>query len=903
MIHQKIVTAFQDFFQARDHTLVPSSSLIPAQNDPSLLFVNAGMVQFKEIFSGQVPAPYPCAVSVQRCLRVGGKHNDLDNVGYTARHHTFFEMLGNFSFGAYGKREAIRYAWEFLTQTLKLSPDRLWVTAFEEDDETAAIWLEEIQIHPSLFTRCKARDNFWSMGDSGPCGPCTEIFYDYGPGVSGGPPGTSEADGDRYVEIWNLVFMQYERIGGKLTSLPRLCVDTGMGLERITAVMQGVVNNYDTELFQPLIQAVATLIEETGLPRAPISALRVIADHLRASAILIAEGLTPSNEGRAYVLRRLIRRAARHGFQIGFREPFLAQLTSSLPQIDSYPLLSQAGPHITQVLMQEEQQFLQTLHHGMKYFEQATAQLTSPILPGETVFKLYDTYGFPVDLTADLARERHLRIDHSGFEACMAIQKKRSQAASSFKPPLISTNPQPSTDFLGYEHLSHSASVLSLLDKAGLPVIQLQAGEKGTVLLDRTPFYAESGGQIGDQGQLIALGDVSRRDGFHGDGSYGEVPPKEVPSQEGPPQEGPLRESAHFTVTDTQKQNGAWLHAGYLTQGTLYTGTPVMAMVDQTRRLATARNHSATHLLHAALKSVLGSDLTQKGSLVAPTHLRFDFTCPNSITVDQIEIIERAVNQQILNNLPVQTQIMPLVEARKVGALALFGEKYESLVRVLQMGDDSLELCGGTHVHHTGDIGLFKITACTGIAAGIKRITAITGIDALEWLRSLEHQLTEIATLLKTDPQQITVKLHKQHDKLQQQAGLIANLKQYLRHTLIESLLLKKVQIQSISVLATEVPFIVADDMRELIDLLQSKLTVTSLVVLACQDPKGEAQISIGASVACCKSLPANVLAQALALLIGGKGGGRATFAQLRSLAPDLALAFQYVPQWVEQRL
>ncbi|MDJ0862672.1 MAG: alanine--tRNA ligase, partial [Gammaproteobacteria bacterium] len=667
--------AFLDFFQGKEHEVVPSSPLVPA-NDPTLLFTNAGMVQFKEVFLGLERRSYARAASSQRCVRAGGKHNDLENVGYTARHHTFFEMLGNFSFGDYFKRAAIEYAWEFLTEILRLPPDRLWVTVFEDDDEAADIWFNVVGVDRERFTRCGAKDNFWAMGETGPCGPCSEIFYDHGEGVAGGPPGSAEEEGDRYVEIWNLVFMQYDRqADGTMTALPKPSVDTGMGLERLAAVMQGVHSNYDIDLFRGLMLAAAELADGAD-PGG--NSLRVIADHIRSSAFLVVDGVVPSNEGRGYVLRRIIRRAIRHGHKLGLREPFFFRLVAELERQmgPAYPELTERRAMVERVLKQEEERFAETLDQGMRIFEQSVAGLESTRIPGDTVFRLYDTYGFPVDLTADVARERGFSLDMAGFEREMHAQRQRARAASQFGAEWgEALNTGCSSVFIGYQHLAGDGVVVAMY-RDGELVEALSEGDSAIVILDETPFYAESGGQVGDRGELTA-------------------------------------DTTRFEVSDTRKEGEAHAHVGVLTDGSLSVGETVHATVDAEARVATARNHSATHLLHAALRHVLGTHVTQKGSLVAPDRLRFDFSHFEPLTENQLRRIEGMVNEQILGNVGVETRLMALDDAMQSGAMALFGEKYAEQVRVLSIGDYSTELCGGTHVRHSGDIGLFKIISET----------------------------------------------------------------------------------------------------------------------------------------------------------------------------------------------
>ncbi|HEU5442706.1 MAG TPA: alanine--tRNA ligase, partial [Steroidobacteraceae bacterium] len=712
--------AFLEFFRARGHTIVPSSPLVPG-NDPTLLFTNAGMVQFKDVFLGKERRDYVRATSSQRCVRAGGKHNDLENVGYTARHHTFFEMLGNFSFGDYFKREAIRFAWDFLTGTLRLDPARLWVTVFRDDDEAADIWLKEVGVSPERFSRMGEKSNFWAMGDTGPCGPCSEIFYDHGPEIPGGPPGSPDEEGDRYVEIWNLVFMQFDRSAdGKLTPLPKPSVDTGMGLERIAAVLQGVHSNYDIDLFKSLIRAAAELAHTADLES---SSLRVIADHIRACTFLIVDGVLPSNEGRGYVLRRIIRRAVRHGYKLGIEEPFFYKLVPVLARemSSAFPELIRGRELAERVLKQEEERFAETLANGMELLESAIAgilaargarQQGGAVIPGETVFKLYDTYGFPADLTADIARERGLTIDSQGFDVAMEEQRRRSQEASKFGVDIRGgTVVDARTAFQGYEGLQSDGRVVALL-KGGSPVNELRNGEDGEVILDRTPFYAESGGQVGDTGELTGAG---------------------------------LR----FTVHDTLKRGAAHSHLGRVSEGNIRAGDRLQARVNGERRRAVALNHTATHLLHAALRAKLGQHVQQKGSLVAPDRLRFDFSHFQAVTPAELIDIERLVNEQIRRNAPAETRLMDYESAVAAGAMALFGEKYEKDVRVLRIGDFSMELCGGTHVQRAGDIGLFKILSEGGVASGVRRIEAITGEAAVEYVEQNDALLRDVAQLLR----------------------------------------------------------------------------------------------------------------------------------------------------------
>ncbi|HKK15211.1 MAG TPA: alanine--tRNA ligase, partial [Gammaproteobacteria bacterium] len=720
---------FLDFFCDRQHELVASSPLVPA-NDPTLLFTNAGMVQFKDVFLGVDKRPYKRAVTSQRCVRAGGKHNDLENVGYTARHHTFFEMLGNFSFGDYFKREAITYAWEFLTDVLNVPGERLWITVYEKDDEAADIWLNEIGVSKERFSRCGEADNFWSMGDTGPCGPCSEIFYDHGSDIPGGAPGSDGQEGDRYVEIWNLVFTQYNRDAeGKLNLIPHPSVDTGMGLERIAAVMQGVHNNYDIDLFQHLIHAV----EKLAVARSPdITSLRVIADHIRSCAFLITDGVYPANEGRGYVLRRIIRRAIRHGNKLGIHEPFFHKLVEPLDEVmgEAYPELTRARQNVVRVLKQEEERFSETLENGLKHLESVISKMQGREIPGQDVFRLYDTYGFPVDLTADIARERGLVLDMDGFNVCMAEQRRRARAASKFDIDLSSIpDGDQFSEFSGYELLEQECRIKTLYQD-GRIVAELKQGDSGGIILDTTPFYAESGGQVGDRGQLTA-------------------------------------DAIVFEVRDTQKQGNAHIHIGELLQGNLKAGDKIMARVDQQTRINTMRNHSATHLLHAALRYVLGDHVVQKGSLVAPDRLRFDFAHDNPLTEEEIKKIEWLVNHKILENVETEINVMPLDEALQSGAMSLFGEKYADTVRVLKIGGNfSRELCGGTHVARTGDIGLMKIISESGIASGIRRIEAVTGEVALEWVDQNRQTIERLSALLKAEPANIENRLASQLERM-----------------------------------------------------------------------------------------------------------------------------------------
>lgn len=862
----KLRQSFLDFFAEQGHTIVPSSSLVPA-NDPTLLFTNAGMVQFKDVFLGLDKRPYTKAVSVQRCVRAGGKHNDLENVGYTARHHTFFEMLGNFSFGDYFKREAIQYSWNYITDVLKIPKEKLWVTVFEEDDEAADIWLNDIKVSKDRFSRCGAKDNFWSMGDTGPCGPCTEIFYDHGPEIPGGPPGSIDSDGDRYIEIWNLVFMQFNRApNGDLSPLPKPSVDTGMGFERLVAVMQGVHNNYDTDLFVPLIKAIIALLPKQKTEN--VTSLQVIADHIRSSSFLITDGVIPSNEGRGYVLRRIIRRAIRHGYQLGLQNPFFYKLVKTLVEImgKAYPELAKAQPHIERVLQQEEEQFSRTLEQGMKILEQDLQKLSGKVISGSTVFKLYDTYGFPVDLTADIARERDLVIDHLGFEMEMAKQKRQSQEASKFsieyrgQLPLEST-----TDFTGYEFLEHTAAITDLLKADGQPVEELMPGDSGIVVLDRTPFYAEGGGQIGDQGIL------------------------EFPE-------------GSFKVMDTRRQGQTYLHYGQVKSGTLKKLMPVHAKVNKVKRQATRLNHSATHLLHAALRRVLGDHVTQKGSLVAPDRLRFDFSHYEALTHDQIKTIEHLVNQEIRANHLATTEIMTPDQAIKTGAMALFGEKYGEEVRVLHMGDFSVEVCGGTHVQSTGDIGLFKIILETGIAAGVRRIEAVTGEYALDWIDKISGQLQQIAELTKSDLDNALDKIKLILDRNRTFEKQISELKSELTSSKSGDLIKLARTIRDIKVLALELRNVDAKTLREMVDQLKQKME-SGVIVLA-SVTEGRVNLIVGVTKNCIAKVDAQELMNFIADQIGAKGGGRPDLAQAGGEKPEqLARALNSVYSWIDERL
>lgn len=843
--------SFLDYFAAQQHEVVPSSSLVP-NNDPTLLFANAGMVQFKEAFLGKETRPYKRATSSQRCVRAGGKHNDLERVGYTARHHTFFEMLGNFSFGDYFKREAIKFAWEFLVNQLHLPPEKLWVTVYEDDKEAENIWLNEMKIDPKRFSRCGEHDNFWAMGPTGPCGPCTEIFYDHGEKIAGGPPGSPEADGDRYIEIWNIVFMQYDRaLDGTLTPLPKPSVDTGMGLERIAAVMQGVHNNYDTDLFQPLIKATAKL---ANMSETTHFSLQVIADHIRSCSFLIIDGVTPSNEGRGYVLRRIIRRALRHGNKLGLIDSFFYKLVQPLVSLmgEAYPELVSAQAHIEKTLRQEEEQFSSTLQQGLKLFEQAISELKGDIIPGETVFKLYDTYGFPADLTADIARERNLMIDYDGFETAMSKQRERSRQASQFTTEyLVAQEDQPPTEFTGHKNLltdsATDESKILAIYKEGKFVETLSAGEKGSIVLDKTPFYAESGGQVGDQGILR------------------------------------IAQQTYFKVLDTIKQGHMHLHLGKLEKGTLKINDTVIAEVDAKRRAATVLNHTATHLLHMVLKQVLGEHAIQKGSLVEPERLRFDFSHSAPMTEEEIHEVELLVNEHIRLNHHATVRVTTQEDAMKSGAVALFGEKYGNKVRVVNFGPSS-ELCGGTHADFTGEIGLFKITAESGVAAGIRRLEAVTGHGALDYLDKRDLEFKQ--------------KLVQANDKMLALDKEVQQLKDKLAHLYSRDLAKQAKTVGNLKVLATVVDGLDGKTLRQAMDHLKQELGSAVIVLATVKDKK--VGIVGGVTANLVDQLSAREIVNTVAMQVGGKGGGRADLAEAGGNNPEaLEKALQSIYTWV----
>jgi len=855
---------FLDFFQQKGHQVVASSPLVPA-NDPTLLFTNAGMVQFKELFLGQEQRKYTKAVSSQRCVRAGGKHNDLENVGYTARHHTFFEMLGNFSFGDYFKREAIQYAWEFLTDTLALPPEKLWITVFEEDDEAADIWLNEMGIDPARLSRIGAKDNFWSMGDTGPCGPCSEIFYDHGEDVAGGPPGTPEEDGDRYIEIWNLVFMQFNRDNkGTLTPLPKPSVDTGMGLERLAAVLQDVHNNYDIDLFQRLIGSIQAL---SGTKDASHTSLRVIADHIRSCAFMITDGVQPSNEGRGYVLRRIIRRAIRHGHKLGLKDEFFHKLVAPLvaEMGEAFPELPKAQAIVERALKQEEVRFADTLDNGLKILDHAISEIADKEIPGETVFLLYDTYGFPIDLTADIARERNLTIDIAGFERAMEAQRTRARSASQFSGGLSETiTIDTETTFCGYDS-NHNQAIISNILVDGEAVGQLTADQQGIIVLDKSAFYAESGGQAGDIGQISTA-------------------------------------TASFNVTDTNKQGKAFTHIGNCQNGQFKVGDAVTAHIDDSNRQSTALNHSATHLLHAALQQILGDHVGQKGSLVNAQRLRFDFSHFEPVNGQQLKEIERLVNQQIRSNHEIETKLMELDEAKQSGAMALFGEKYDEQVRVLRMGDFSTELCGGTHANRTGDIGLLKITSETGIASGVRRIEAVTGESALDFLDSQASRLLATATVIKAKPENIEEKANQLVQRTRQLEKELDTLKSKLASSAGSDLASSASEVSGIKVLASQLDGADGKSLRDTVDQLKNKLG-TAVIILSAIDGDKITLIA-GVTKDATNKIRAGDLVAHVAAQVGGKGGGRPDMAQGGGNQPEnLSVALNSVTDWVSSQL
>ncbi|HUF81898.1 MAG TPA: alanine--tRNA ligase [Burkholderiales bacterium] len=862
---------FLDYFAGKGHAVVPSSPLVPG-NDPTLLFTNSGMVQFKDVFLGQDGRPYTRATSSQRCVRAGGKHNDLENVGYTARHHTFFEMLGNFSFGDYFKRDAIRFAWDLLTNVYQLAPERLWTTVYHEDDEAYELWTKDIGVPRERCVRIGDKpgapqyqsDNFWQMADTGPCGPCTEIFWDHGPGIPGGPPGSRDADGDRYVEIWNLVFMQFNRDErGALKPLPKPSVDTGMGLERIAAVLQGVHDNYEIDLFQDLIKAAA---RETGTKDFSSKSLRVIADHIRATAFLIVDGVIPSNEGRGYVLRRIVRRAIRHGYKLGRTTPFFHGIVDDLARTmgAAYPELAAARDRVRQVLLQEEERFAETLVNGMKILEGALTR-EDKLLDGETVFQLYDTFGFPVDLTADIARERGVRVDYAGFEASMERQRERARAASRFQAGASVEYSGAATEFHGYDTLALEARVVALYKGEGVQVQELAAGDAGIVVLDRTPFYAESGGQVGDSGEIAGAGGT-------------------------------------FNVEDTQKiQATVFGHKGTVTAGRLRVSDKVMAGVDAPRRARTMRNHSATHLMHRALREVLGNHVQQKGSLVDAERTRFDFSHDSPMTADQIRRVEAIVNAEILANAATAARIMKHDEAIKAGAMAFFGDKYGDEVRVLDIGQ-SRELCGGTHVSRTGDIGFFKVMSEGGIAAGVRRIEATTGEGALAYVQSQEALLNQAAAALKAPPQEVGQKIAQVMDNVRSLEKELARFKSRLAASQGDELADRAADVKGLKVLAAVLEGADAKALRETLDKLKDKLKTAAIVLAAVND--GRVSLIAGVTQDATGRIKAGERVNHVAQQVGGKGGGRPDMAQAGGTdASKLPAALASVRGWVEQKL
>jgi len=862
---------FLDYFAQQGHEIVASSPLVPG-NDPTLLFTNAGMVQFKETFLGQETRPYLRATSSQRCVRAGGKHNDLENVGYTARHHTFFEMLGNFSFGDYFKHDAIRFAWQFLTSELGLPKERLWVTVYDEDDEAAKIWIEEIGVAAEQLVRIGDKpggkryesDNFWSMGDTGPCGPCTEIFYDHGADVAGGPPGSPDEDGDRYIEIWNLVFMQYNRSAdGEMAKLPKPSVDTGMGLERLAAVMQGVHSNYEIDLFANLIKAVAKITGTTDLEN---NSLRVIADHIRSCSFLIVDGVMPSNEGRGYVLRRVIRRAIRHAYKLGVNETFYFKLVAPLVSEmgDAYPELAKAQSQIEKVLKLEEERFAETLDQGMKILEAAISDLNGKEIPGETVFKLYDTYGFPADLTADIARERGLTVDHAGFEREMEVQRERARSASQFGVDYSATvDVDVDSEFTGYVHVNGQANVVALISGES-QVDCLSAGQEGMVILGKTPFYAESGGQAGDRGCLSANG-------------------------------------VEFAVSDTRKLSGVNGHIGKVNAGEIKVGMTLVADVDQTRRQSIILNHSATHLLHAALRQVLGEHVTQKGSLVEADRLRFDFSHFEPVTKAQMQEIERIVNAEVRANHAVKTRLMNYDEAVEAGAMALFGEKYTEEVRVLSIGEFSTELCGGIHAERAGDIGLFKIILETGTAAGVRRIEAVTGEHAVVWLEQLESSFESVSALVKGGRDDTLDKVKQLLDKSRKLEKELEQLKGKLASSQGSELAEQAIEVNGITLLAAKLDGADAKTLRDTVDQLKNKLGSAVIVLGAVVGQK--VSLTAGVTPDLIKQVKAGDLVKHVAEQVGGKGGGRPDMAQAGGTEPAaLEGALASVKGWIEER-
>ncbi|UOB56825.1 alanine--tRNA ligase [Burkholderia pyrrocinia] len=865
---------FLKFFESKGHTIVRSSSLVPG-NDPTLMFTNSGMVQFKDVFLGTDQRPYSRATTAQRSVRAGGKHNDLENVGYTARHHTFFEMLGNFSFGDYFKHDAIKFAWELLTTVYQLPKEKLWVTVYQEDDEAYDIWAKEVGVPAERIIRIGdnkgaryASDNFWTMGDTGPCGPCTEIFYDHGPDVWGGPPGSAEEDGDRYIEIWNLVFMQFNRDAqGSMTRLPKQSVDTGMGLERLAAVLQHVHSNYEIDLFQNLIKAAARVTEISDLTN---NSLKVIADHIRACSFLIVDGVIPGNEGRGYVLRRIVRRAIRHGYKLGRKGSFFHKLVADLvaEMGVAYPELKEAEQRVTDVLRQEEERFFETIEHGMSILEGALADVEAKggkVLDGELAFKLHDTYGFPLDLTADVCRERGMTVDEPAFDDAMARQREQARAAGKFKATQGLEYTGAKTTFHGYEEIAFDDAKVVALYVDGSSVNEVKAGQDAVVVLDHTPFYAESGGQVGDQGVLANA-------------------------------------STRFAVADTLKVQADVIgHHGSLEQGTLKVGDVLRAEIDAHRRARTQRNHSATHLMHKALREVLGAHVQQKGSLVDADKTRFDFAHNAPMTDDEIRRVEQIVNNEILANAPGIVRVMPYDEAVKGGAMALFGEKYGDEVRVLDLGF-SRELCGGTHVHRTGDIGFFKIVVEGGVAAGIRRVEAITGDNAVRFVQDLDARMNEAAAALKAQPSELTQRIAQVQDQVKSLEKELGALKSKLASSQGDELAQQAVEIGGVYVLAATLDGADAKTLRETVDKLKDKLKSAAIVLAAVEG--GKVSLIAGVTPDASKKVKAGELVNFVAQQVGGKGGGRPDMAQAGGTEPaNLPGALAGVKGWVEERL
>jgi alanyl-tRNA synthetase len=861
----EIRQAFLNYFARNGHQIVPSSSLVPA-NDPTLLFTNAGMNQFKDVFLGRDPRDYNRATSAQRCVRAGGKHNDLENVGYTARHHTFFEMLGNFSFGDYFKEDAIRFAWEFLTEELKLPKEKLWVTVYKDDKEAEDIWLKDIGVPADRFSRLGEKDNFWSMGDTGPCGPCTEIFYDHGEDIAGDPPGGPNDDGDRYIEVWNLVFMQYNRTAdGEMHPLPKPSVDTGMGLERIAAVMQGVHNNYEIDLFQLILKAASDVL---GGVDSTNTSLRVIADHIRSCAFLIADGVMPSNEGRGFTLRRIIRRAVRHGNKLGATEPFFYKLVPALVNaMDGVcDELKASQEQVAKILLQEEEQFAKTLDKGMNLLEQHLADLNGTVIPGKTIFTLYDTYGFPVDLTNDIARERNLTLDYDGYEEEMDAQRQRARASSKFGVDYNEgLNIEVTTEFVGYTSLENKEKVVGVFVNG--ESASAQAGQDAVVVLEETPFYAESGGQVGDTGFLVWDG-------------------------------------GRFEVLDTQKEGTAFLHIGKVIEGTISEGQAVTAQVDKDKRKATALNHSATHLLHAALRECLGDHVTQKGSMVNAEGLRFDFSHFEAVSPEQLKQIQRRVNGQIRANTPVVTEVTDMERAKEKGAMALFGEKYGDTVRLLSMGeqDFSVELCGGTHAERTGDIGSIVITSEGGVSAGVRRIEARTGKAAEDWYEAQDATLSEVAGYFKTGKVNVLPKVKSALEKLRSLEKELDTVKAQMAANAGDALVDQAQDVQGIKVVAAELPGADRKSLLESVDKLKNKLGEAIVLLASIEDDKVVLVAGVTKSIS--NRFKAGDLVKEISAMLGGKGGGRPDMAQGGGTdTTKLAEALAAVSDWVESRV